>query len=359
MTEARERAKLKLTADSARILEAVPMPLLVIGADRSVVAANQGCRDLFGDAPVGKPLAMLVRHPDALDAVERAIAAGAPVEQEFFVAGAKPRSYMLGVGPIAAPAPGAILSFHETTAAMQTERMRADFVANVSHELKTPLASLIGFIETLQGVAFSDAEARKRFLAIMSREADRMSRLIDDLLSLSRIERDEHVAPEKVADLGAIISDVAATLAVRADDFGIEIQNTIDEAALDVIGDGDQLAQIFQNILDNALKYGRDGGVVTITSSRAARLAETGGPGVCIAITDHGDGIARQHMPRLTERFYRVDTARSRAMGGTGLGLAIVKHIVSRHRGTFAIESEVGSGTTVTVCLPAGHALPS
>ncbi|MDA0339555.1 MAG: ATP-binding protein, partial [Proteobacteria bacterium] len=252
------------------------------------------------------------------------------------------------------------IALHEVTALKRSEQMRADFVANASHELRTPLASLIGFIETLQDHAQEDPEARARFLAIMSQESSRMARLIDDLLSLSRIELDEHVSPSNVVNAGAIIRGVTQTLQMKADDAKVKIELGLEIADIKVIADSDQLTQIFQNLIDNAIKYGRQGGVVRITSRSVSRLPETAGPAIAFEIFNEGEGIAREHLPRLTDRFYRVDAARSRELGGTGLGLAIVKHIVNRHRGRLVFESELGVGTKVTVTLltPDSRSLP-
>jgi two-component system phosphate regulon sensor histidine kinase PhoR len=229
--------------------------------------------------------------------------------------------------------------------------MRVDFVANASHELRTPLATLSGFIETLQGPAAEDEPARERFLDIMALEAGRMSRLIDDLLSLSRIELDKHVRPVTQLDLAGVVADVRKTLAMRleADERQLVVG---DMAGLPpVIGDRDQLLQVLHNLVSNALKYGRTGTPISIGA--VAEPAAAGTPAqVRLTVTDIGDGIGPEHLPRLTERFYRVDSQRSRKMGGTGLGLAIVKHIVERHRGRLDIASVQGEGTTVSFTLP-------
>jgi two-component system phosphate regulon sensor histidine kinase PhoR len=237
------------------------------------------------------------------------------------------------------------------------ERMRADFVANASHELRTPLASLIGFVETLRGPAADDPPAQQRFLAIMAEQGARMNRLIDDLLSLSRIELTEHQAPSEPLDLTGLIQRMVAGFEPRLKERNVRLAVQMEKDLPLLAGDADQMAQVMQNLLDNGLKYGRDGGVLSLDVA----LAQPGNRwpsrrGMVIAVADQGAGIAKEHLPRLTERFYRVDKGRSRAVGGTGLGLAIVKHIVNRHRGQLLIESEVGKGTTVSIWLPLTHA---
>jgi two-component system phosphate regulon sensor histidine kinase PhoR len=244
-----------------------------------------------------------------------------------------------------------LLVLDDITQTRMTERMRVDFVANASHELRTPLATLTGFIETLKGPAAEDAPARQRFLDIMEREAARMSRLIDDLLSLSRIELDKHGRPVSTLQIAGMIAEVGKTLAMRleADDRAL----TIDEAVPLplVIADRDQILQVLHNLISNALKYGRSGTAITVRA--VAEPASVGVPAmVRVSVADTGDGIATEHLPRLTERFYRVDSMQSRKMGGTGLGLAIVKHIVERHRGRLEIESVQGVGTRMSFTLP-------
>ena len=233
--------------------------------------------------------------------------------------------------------------------------MRADFIANASHELRTPLTTLTGFIETLRGPAREDAEARERFLAIMHEQAARMIRLVEDLLSLSRIELNEHVMPQGRVALGPLLRHLADTLELRAGEHGMGIQLDLPPDLPEVLGDRDELAQVFQNLVDNGIKYGRAGSDITVVAATGARPSYSGDSGgspfVSVAVRDCGEGIAREHLPRLTERFYRVDTARSREMGGTGLGLAIVKHILNRHRGFLDIQSTPGTGSVFTVFL--------
>jgi len=248
----------------------------------------------------------------------------------------------------------AVVVLSDRTRERAVERMRADFVANVSHELRTPLASLIGFIDTLRGPAADDLPAQQRFLGIMAEQAARMNRLIDDLLSLSRIELIEHQAPSGSVALDDLARRLVASFEPRLAARSVTLDLRLSENLPTVTGDADQLSQVLQNLLDNAVKYGREGGTVRLAAARAE-----GRPGVVLTVADQGAGIPREHLPRLTERFYRVDTGRSRAAGGTGLGLAIVKHIVNRHRGQLMIESEEGSGTTVTIWLPQVAARPT
>jgi two-component system phosphate regulon sensor histidine kinase PhoR len=243
-----------------------------------------------------------------------------------------------------------VVLLSDRTRERAVERMRADFVANASHELRTPLASLIGFIETLRGPAEDDPAARARFLAIMAEQSERMRRLIDDLLGLSRIELAEHQPPVGRAPLAEIARAEAAALEPLLRGRRVALAQELDEGAVAAPADADQLAQVIRNLLENAVRHGREGGEVRLSVARA----EAGGrPGVALAVADDGPGIPRQHIPRLTERFYRVDRGRSRAAGGTGLGLAIVKHIVNRHRGQLSIESEEGAGARFRVWLPA------
>ena len=228
--------------------------------------------------------------------------------------------------------------------------MRSDFVANASHELRTPLASLSGFIETLQGPARSDAPARDRFLAIMKEQATRMARLIDDLLSLSRIEQKAHIHPDNSVDLGALVRQVADGLSPLAHEREVEVKIADQASSLLVPGDRDELIRVFENLIENALKYGAPGRRVDITLARDP--ANGGAKEAVVSVRDYGPGIAPEHLPRLTERFYRVDISESRAQGGTGLGLALVKHILNRHRGRLVIESTPGAGATFAVRLP-------
>jgi two-component system, OmpR family, phosphate regulon sensor histidine kinase PhoR len=327
-------------------IEALADPALLIDGGSRITAANDAARRLIGDRAIGDGLAVALRHPIALEAVRLAREAGVAVEREVAGVGRQEGLYQLRVVGIGGGQ--LLLIFRDISAARLAERMRVDFVANASHELRTPLATILGFVETLQGPAVEDAPARQRFLDIMGREASRMTRLIDDLLSLSRIELDKYVRPTTSLALEPLLAEVGKTLAMRldSDERTLTIETPADLPR--VIGDRDQILQVLHNLVSNALKYGRSGTAIRVTAERIERPQ----PVVRVAVADQGEGIAVEHLPRLTERFYRVDNSRSRSLGGTGLGLAIVKHIVERHRGELTIDSAEAVGTTVAFTLP-------
>lgn len=361
-----ERTPAFLTNLVASIVEGMSDPLILLDMKRRVVHANRAARALLGEQIVGKDIAFYLRNPTALKAIEQSIGDGTAREQEITLLDPVERACLMRVSVIDASDGGnvdedlaederiqyLILSILDITKIKLAEKMRVDFVANASHELRTPLASVIGFIETLQGPAARDEAARGRFLSIMMAEASRMQRLIDDLLSLSKIEMDQHLPPEGAVDLPPLLKSLANTLELRGGDQGGRLALTLPDGLPPVRGDRDQLTQVFQNLIDNALKYGRPGEPVEIRAEAVPSLPGRAVPGVVVAVFNKGEGIPAEHLPRLTERFYRVDTARSRKMGGTGLGLAIVKHIITRHRGALNIESTLGVGTTVSVYLP-------
>jgi len=334
-------------------VDALGDPALLVGGDLRVISANGAARDLFGDRIVADDLRLVLRHPAVLDAVRTASSATAPVDREVTGLGSDNGAYRVRAAQAGSDGAGVrlLVTFADITQARLTERMRVDFIANASHELRTPLATLAGFIETLQGPAAEDEPARRRFLEIMGREAARMSRLIDDLLSLSRIELDKHLRPQTALDVAPLIADVGRTLAMRLETDQRRLAITVAEGLPAVIADRDQVLQVLHNLVSNALKYGRSGTTITVD---AARIDAAAGREAMVRITvgDNGEGIAPEHLPRLTERFYRIDTSRSRSMGGTGLGLAIVKHIVERHRGAFEIVSRPGEGSQVSFTLP-------
>jgi two-component system, OmpR family, phosphate regulon sensor histidine kinase PhoR len=338
-----------------QILERLPDPVIVLAKDRAVRRTNAAAREAFTTETPS-----VLRHPRVRTAIDKALSSGerqtadvtvpAPVQRDLLVTA-------VSIDPPLADGGQVLLVLSDRTRERLFERMRADFVANVSHELRTPLASLIGFVETLQGPAADDKPAQQRFLAIMAEQGARMNRLIDDLLSLSRIELTEHQPPSDWLDLRQLVPRVAAGFEPRLAERSVRLALRLDEDLPDLQADSDQIAQVLQNLMDNAVKYGREGGTMAVAVARAAPGARWPARlGVLISVTDDGGGIPRQHLPRLTERFYRVDKGRSRAVGGTGLGLAIVKHIVNRHRGQLVIDSEEGKGTTVSVWLPAAQA---
>jgi two-component system phosphate regulon sensor histidine kinase PhoR len=334
-----------------RVLECVDEPLLILDNTGRVVFANRASQVLVGADAERKRISAVLRTPQVLESVERVLAGGEPENVAFSVLVPVQRHYEAYI----ARTGGALvlLRIRDLTALRRAEELRADFVANASHELRTPLAAVTGFIDTLRGHAKDDAPARERFLEIMSVEALRMRRLIDDLLSLTRIELNEHNRPAGEVDVVAVVRDAAAALAPLAEVDGMTIHIDSHEP-LRVIGDRDELTQVFQNLIHNAIKYGRLEGEVRVRFGCADSPSKREGAGqVFVTVEDEGEGIPREAIPRLTERFYRVDVKRSRERGGTGLGLAIVKHILNRHQGRLQIESTLGEGSTFTVFLPA------
>jgi len=353
----REGDKRTLKADltstfAAELVGAMPEPAVIVDADSRAVVANAPALALLPGIKFGEPFVLALRSPDVIDALARVLASGeaetalwserVPIERLFEVC----------VAPLAA-GPGEVvatlLTLRDLTEMRRVERMRADFIANASHELRTPLASMLGFVETLQGSAHDDPRARDKFLAIMREQGRRMARLIDDLLSLSRIEQKQHVRPEAAVDLTQTARHVADTLAPLAREMGVEIKLHAERSVV-VTGDRDELLRVAENLIENAIKYGArqdssGGDRVEVTVSRTAN------EGLMI-VRDFGRGIPPEHLPRLTERFYRVDAGQSRAKNGTGLGLAIVKHILARHRGRLTISSRLEHGSTFTATVP-------
>jgi len=330
------------------LLQALPDPVLLVDASGMVTMANDLLKATLDADPEGLQLSATIRAPAVLEAVKEATAGEAPRHVDYEVRFPVPRSFHAYVAPLATAgqgASGAAIVLRDLTREQQIERMRADFVANASHELRTPLASLSGFIETLQGAARNDEKAQARFLGLMRSQADRMSRLIDDLLSLSRIEMNEHVRPSSQVDLAQVASHVRDVLGGMARDLECEVVVKVEEP-LAVLGNRDELVQVVQNLVENALKYAGSGKLIEIEGRKVDGLVE-------LTVRDHGPGIAVEHIPRLTERFYRVNVQESRSRGGTGLGLAIVKHILNRHRGRLAIASAIGKGSAFSIRLPA------
>ncbi len=345
-------------ATAEGLLAGIPVPVLLIGAAEKVQAANPAARALFGDDVIGRTSATFLRHPAYLDAVETCLRERMQCQARLSMTLPGKASGELQMEAFLAPVAdtngqaGVLVTFQDLTELERAEAMRRDFVANVSHELRTPLTALVGFVETLKGAARDDAVARDRFLTIMEREAGRMIRLVNDLLSLSRVEAEERRRPSEPVEIQNILRTVNATLRGQAEASGITLSIAGLLDPVHVPADADQLTQVFHNLVENAVKYGASGKEVTLTVTRLPREPVLRGPAVQVTVEDRGEGIDPLHIPRLTERFYRVDAHRSRDKGGTGLGLAIVKHIVNRHRGRLRIESEIGKGSRFMVILP-------
>lgn len=344
------------------ILDRLPDSILLVDSRRDIVWTNKAADDLFDRPRIGQDLAMSVRHPDILAGVDRVLSGETSSDLEATLPGTPPRNVAVHAERQEDDPSGldiaAVVVISDITATKRSERMRADFVANASHELRSPLSAIIGFLETLSDTARDDAEARHRFIEIMLRESRRMTRLIDDLLSLSRVEINEHVRPTAYVDVAQVIDHVSETLAGKAEERDIQIEKIAPAGLPHIVGDEEQVVQVLHNLVDNAIKYGKPGSRVEIEAQSVSRVPGRTAAGVSIAVRDESDGIPADVIPRLTERFFRVDAARSRQLGSTGLGLAICKHIVNRHRGHLSIDSVEGHGSTFTVYLPSQPAAP-
>ena len=363
------------------ILELLPEPVILVrgreGEAPEIAYGNQAAREVFRIDLTDAPLGAALRRPEVLEAIEEALATSTAAEVAFETIGVQPRFWRAFAKPLEPETGGErrlVVVLRDETDARRTERMRADFLANASHELRTPLASLAGFVETLRTHAKDDTAAREKFLGIMAQQATRMARLVDDLLSLSRIELNEHIAPSGKVDLARTVQDVSDAIRPLTEEREVTVAIAAADDLPSVTGDRDQLVQVIQNLVDNAVKYTSRAGQVTVAlelaaNGEAARQSSRGGVGlsllspdagdgqryVVVRVTDEGPGIARQHLPRLSERFYRVEGQRS---GGTGLGLAIVKHVVNRHRGGLIVESAEGEGSTFSVYFPVAPPQP-
>ncbi len=384
MTVKRPRdGKRDVAALRRALLEAFPDPVLIVDRRHRIRQANALAEAMFRVTETPTPLSAMVREPAVLQAVRDAIETAEPSQAAFRVMGPQERHMRAFVSPLtllggADGVKRALVVFHDETAIRRAERERMDFLANASHELRTPLTSLAGFIETLQGHAKDDPQARDKFLAIMADQTTRMRQLIDDLLSLSRVEQNELVPPEGYADLAGVVGDVMDALRPQARTRDVSLAFD-DLGAIEVAGDRDELVQVVQNLVDNAVKYSHPGGIVTISAGLApgptAIEPQRTEPGAAprltlvsasdheagfgwITVRDRGPGIGRQHLPRLGERFFRAEEtglAAQKAQGraGTGLGLAIVKRIMRRHRGGLTVASTEGEGTTFSIFVPA------
>ncbi len=382
-------------AEDARLLDAVfealDDPVMIVAggeaddiAGRRIILANRAARDLLRIPRQGSLLVSAMRDPGVLEAVDEALFGGLGRTTDYTAAGSQVRHWKAWVRPLPSSTggpPTAILGLRDETDVRRMELMRVDFLANASHELRTPLASLSGFIETLKGHARDDSVARDRFLDIMAAQANRMSRLVADLLSLSRIELNEHIPPSGRVDVARAASDVVDAISVLSQEKGVTVLLDGPPGEARITGDRDEIVQVIQNLTDNAIKYSAVGGLVELTvrtdldaeAAAVARLPgatrlslltpdrDTAARYVAVAVRDYGPGMAREHLPRLTERFYRVEGQKSGDRPGTGLGLAIVKHIVNRHRGGLTVESAPGEGSLLVAYFPQpdGPAPPS
>ncbi len=344
-----------LPISALSILSALPVPIVVVDRSEHVVAMNPAASDLLGRDKVGRHVVTVIRQPAVLGAIADCLASGQQTEARFV---AKDHVHETVYAVTCAPAPdvpglGAVVSIQDVTWQETAGQMRRDFVANVSHELRTPLTAIQGFIETLQGPARGDVDASDRFLSTMATEAERMSRLVGDLLSLSQVESEERVRPTERVDLGEVLGTVVKNMTPLAQSAGVILHLPAAMGPQWILGDADQLVQVFTNLTENAIKYGSDGGKVEMGVEELRRDPILGTRAIQVNIRDFGQGFDERHSHRLTERFYRIDNHRSRSKGGTGLGLAIVKHIVNRHKGRLRIRSTVGEGSCFSIILPA------
>ena len=326
---------------------AIELPCLVFGADGTVAFQNAAAEKAFGVVAAGVHLSARWRSPGILDMVRETVGNGLPNQIEHSEVLPSERVFVVRVAPLALPqlkrhSALFVMTFRDISELRRLDRMRSDFVANASHELRTPLASLRGFIETLLGPARNDDKARERFLGIMLDQANRMSRLVDDLLSLSRLELKAHLAPDQKVALQPVLSHVRDSLSPLATELDVDLRLHLPEEPIEVTGDRDELIQVFENLIENACKYGQEGKQVDVFLRQTPDAVE-------VSVVDKGPGIPADDVPRLTERFYRVSVTDSRSKKGTGLGLAIVKHILTRHRARLIIRSEIGVGTDFTV----------
>jgi two-component system phosphate regulon sensor histidine kinase PhoR len=340
------------------LIGALSEPAILLTGRGSVLEFNTAARELLGSLRVGDPVSFALRVPEVLDGIRSVGAGGAGRLVEYTDRVPVGRWIEARIDPVrigreadSGSPDFVLLILHDLTHLRRAERMRVDFVANASHELRTPLAALLGFIETLQGPARNDPDARVRFLEIMRGQANRMSRLVDDLLSLSRIEQKQHMRPVDTVDLVEIVRTVLDSLSPLAAEREVEISTFFPDEPLTTAGDRDELIRVVENLVENGIKYGQSGKRVDVSVLQVVNGARTEAH---VVVQDYGPGIAEEHLPRLTERFYRIDVGKSREKGGTGLGLAIVKHIMARHRGRLVIESPAGQGARFTAALEAG-----
>ena len=330
---------------------AVTDPLIIFDGDASLVHANAAAFAAFGGIVQGMALPLRFRAPEMQALFDSILSGGAAAAATDYTEKMPvERTYRVSASSVGRRTGLYVLVFKDQSETRRIDRMRADFIANASHELRTPLASIAGFIETLRGPARDDAAAREKFLGIMQEQTTRMARLIDDLLSLSRLEMKPYLVPGAEVDIVKVVSDVIDSLTLLARDNGIVVERRFAEGIEPVPGNRDELFQVFENLFENACKYGQDGGRVVVS---IARGNDGPMPTVDVTVRDFGPGIAEEHIPRITERFYRIEPGSGVQRKGTGLGLAIVKHILTRHNGRLTVESEHGKGAAFTVHLPA------
>lgn len=331
------------------VADALPDPCLILDRRSSIIHRNGPARLHFPSLLEGNPIAFSMRSPAMLSAIEAVRRTGAPQTVELHQTVPNETWYKVAVAQLGDAEGLLVVTLQSLTDQRRLDSMRTDFIANVSHELRTPLTSLIGFIDTMLGPAAKDAAAKEKFLGIMRNQAGRMSKLIDDLLSLSRIEMRQHVRPTTRLDLATLLREVKEGLQMQAAEANVTVNLSFPETGAQTTGDHDELYEVFENVLENAVKYGGDGGKVDVALTPVTDRTAFGWQ---VTVTDYGMGVDPMHVPRLTERFYRVDAESSRQKKGTGLGLAIVKHIVARHHGALSIKSHPGQGTRVEVLLP-------
>lgn len=334
------------------LVRAIPIPALWVDNAGRIEAVNAMAEALFGDSIEGRHYITVLRQPGVLDAIETALEDRTRQKASYLTTQARQDITLEATCTPTEDGQGILVCFEDHTEREEAGQMRSDFVANVSHELRTPLTALLGFMETLKGAARDDADARDKFLGIMEREANRMNRLVDDLLSLGRVEAEARVRPKIQVDFAATIRSVVSALRPMAEARAIELSLEGCDSEVALPGDADQLAQVVTNLVENAIKYAPQGTSVGLKLFRNDHHEMLRESAVVLEVADQGLGIDALHLPRLTERFYRIDSHRSREMGGTGLGLAIVKHIVNRHRGRLRIASTMGQGSVFTVILP-------
>ncbi|MBT3700976.1 MAG: PAS domain-containing protein [Alphaproteobacteria bacterium] len=356
MPKLQSRKKAGRRAFEANILDGLTDAVILIDENRIIVDVNAAAIDLLGTDAKGLGLGRVINNAQVIKAVDTVLTGGNGDQGEVLLPPPVSRNCEMRVIALPARNPTKanwiMLVLRDVTDARKTEQMRTDFISNVSHELRSPVSSLLGFIETLQGPAHDDADARDRFLGIMADEARRMTSLVNDLLTLSRVEADEHIRPAGPVNIAGVLAEISTVLMARARMRGMTIDLRIPDDLPQVTGDKEELIQVFRNLIDNAISYGSENTSIQVVAENQGQVFGTPEAMLAVSVTNQGAGINPQDIERLTERFYRVDKGRSRATGGTGLGLAIVKHIIGHHRGNLEIRSTPGENTSFTVCLP-------